>query len=85
MNRKDTEADSDMAAKRKERRQLKAERKRVRTEVQSIRRELERCYCRFDEICDPMQLDACILEMNALRAKYCCAMHDLRALAQPQS
>ena len=70
--------------KRKERRRLRAERKRMTTELREIRRELEQSYMRFNELCDPMQLDACIYEINALRAKYSCAMHDLRGLPQPQ-
>lgn len=70
--------------KRKERRRLRAERKRMTTEMHTIRRELEQSYMRFDELSDPMQLDACIYEINALRAKYNCAMHDLRSLPQTQ-
>jgi hypothetical protein len=75
---------SDMATKRKERRRLRAEHKRMQTELHAIRRALEQSYIRFDEIRDPMQLDACIYEINALRAKYSCAVHDLRTLPQPQ-
>lgn len=71
-----------MASKRKERRRLKAERSRMQKEMHSIRRELEQCYRRYNELCDPMQLDACIFEMNALRAKYSCVVHDLRAIPQ---
>lgn len=75
-----------MASKRKERRRLRTERKRITAEMQTIRRELEQSYLRFDELREPMQLDACIYEINALRAKYSCAVHDLRALPQmPQS
>lgn len=75
-----------MASKRKERRRLRTEQKRMTTEMQTIRRELEQSYLRFDELRDPMQLDACIYEINALRAKYSCAVHALRALPQiPQS
>lgn len=74
-----------MASKRKERRRLRAERKRMTADLQTIRRDLERSYRRFDELCDPMQLDACIYEINALRAKYSCAVHDLRTLPQADS
>lgn len=73
-----------MASKRKERRRLRAEHKRMTAELRTIRRDLERSYRRFDELRDPMQLDACIYEINALRAKYCCAVHDLRALPQSE-
>jgi hypothetical protein len=71
-----------MATKRKERRRLRAEQKRMQTDLQTIRRTLEQCYIRFNELQDPMQLDACIYEINALRAKYSCAVHALRSLPQ---
>lgn len=71
-----------MAAKRKERRRLRAEQKRMQTDLQTIRRALEQSYIRFNELQDPMQLDACIYEINALRAKYSCAVHALRTLPQ---
>ena len=68
-----------MAGKRKARRHLRAERKRMMTELRAIRCELEQSYRRFNELQEPMQLEACIYEINALRAKYHCAVHDLRA------
>ena len=71
-----------MAAKRKERRRMRAEQKRMQTDLQTIRRALEQSYIRFNELQDPMQLDACIYEINALRAKYSCAVHALRTLPQ---
>ena len=71
-----------MAAKRKERRRLRAEHKRMKTELHAVRRDLEQSYMRFNELRDPMQLDACIYEINALRAKYFCAVHELRTLPQ---
>ena len=71
-----------MSAKRKERRRLRAEQKRMTNEMHAIRRDLEQSYLRFDELRDPMQLDACIYEISALRAKYNCAVHALRALPQ---
>ena len=71
-----------MATKRKERRRLRAEQKNMHAELRKIRRALEQSYIRFNELQDPMQLDACIYEINALRAKYSCAVHALRTLPQ---
>ena len=71
-----------MAGKRKERRRLRAEQKRMRLDLRAVRRELEQSYLRFNELSEPMQLDACIYEINALRAKYHCAVHELRALSR---
>jgi hypothetical protein len=36
----------------------------------------------FDNITDPLLMEACIYEINALRAKYNCAVHDLKNLTQ---
>lgn len=80
MYRKDREAFLTMATKRKERRHLRAEHRRMQSELRAIRRDLEQSYRRFNELDDPMQLDATIYEINALRAKYSCAVHALRAL-----
>ena len=71
-----------MGKKRRERRRFRLEQARMRKELSAIRRELELSYHRFDELCDPMQLDACIFEINALRANYSCAVHDMRTLLQ---
>ena len=53
-----------------------------RAEVQRVRRELEQAYNEFDNITDPLLMEACIYEINALRAKYNCAVHDLKNLTQ---
>ena len=60
----------------------RAEIRRVTDEMRGIRRDLEQAYSRFDNLADPMQMDACIFEINALRAKYNCAVHDLKQLSQ---
>lgn len=44
--------------------------------------ELEQAYNEFDNITDPLLMEACIYEINALRAKYNCAVHDLKNLTQ---
>ena len=48
----------------------------------AVRRELEQAYNEFDNITDPLLMEACIYEINALRAKYNCAVHDLKNLTQ---
>ena len=54
----------------------------VRAEMLGVRRELEQAYNEFDNITDPLLMEACIYEINALRAKYNCAVHDLKNLTQ---
>lgn len=44
--------------------------------------ELEQAYNEFNNITDPLLMEACIYEINALRAKYNCAVHDLKNLTQ---
>ncbi len=71
-----------MSSQKKQRRMQRAEIRRVTDEMRGIRRDLEQAYSRFDNLADPMQMDACIFEINALRAKYNCAVHDLKQLSQ---
>ena len=59
-----------------------AEVQRVRTEMLGVRRALEQAYNEFDNVTDPLLMEACIYEINALRAKYNCAVHDLKNLTQ---
>ena len=47
-----------------------------------VRRALEQAYNEFDNVTDPLLMEACIYEINALRAKYNCAVHDLKNLTQ---
>lgn len=71
-----------MNSPRKQRRAHKAELQKATAELLGIRRDLEQAYSRFDQLCDPFLMDACIFEINALRAKYNCAVHDLKQLKQ---
>ena len=64
-----------MSSQRKQQRAHRAEVQRVRAEMLGVRREL-------DNITDPLLMEACIYEINALRAKYNCAVHDLKNLTQ---
>ena len=67
-----------MSSQRKQQREVQ----RVRAEMLGVRRELEQAYNEFDNITDPLLMEACIYEINALRAKYNCAVHDLKNLTQ---
>ena len=68
-----------MSSQRKQQRAHRAEVQRVRAEMLG---ELEQAYNEFDNITDPLLMEACIYEINALRAKYNCAVHDLKNLTQ---
>ena len=68
-----------MSGLRKQQRAHRAEVQRVRTEMLGA---LEQAYNEFDNVTDPLLMEACIYEINALRAKYNCAVHDLKNLTQ---
>ena len=46
------------------------EQTQLRKEAMSLRCTLDELYNRFDAVTDPVQLDACIYEMNAVMARY---------------
>ena len=71
-----------MSSQRKQHKAQQAEVKKATAEMLCIRRDLEQAYSRFDNLSDPLLMDACIFEINALRAKYNCAVHDLKNLTQ---
>ena len=71
-----------MRSQRKHRKAQQAVVKNATAEMLCIRRDLEQAYTRFDNLSDPLMMDACIFEINALRAKYNCAVHDLKNLTQ---
>ena len=71
-----------MSSQRKQHKAQQAEVKKAAAEMLGIRRDLEQAYSRFDNLSDPLLMDACIFEINALRAKYNCAVHDLKNLTQ---
>ena len=43
---------------------------RLRSEAISLHASLDELYDRFDSLTDPIQVDACIYEMNAVMARY---------------
>jgi len=59
-----------MLEKRTLRRQRINTERTVRTEISNIRDSLENAYSSFDSISDPLLMDACIFEINSLRARY---------------
>ena len=71
-----------MSGLRKQQRAHRAEVQRVRTEMLGVRRALEQAYNEFDNVTYPLLMEASIYEINALSAKYNCAVHDLKNLTQ---
>ena len=71
-----------MSGLRKQQRAHRAEVQRVRTEMRGVRRALEQAYNEFDNVTDPLLMEARIYEIKAQRAKYNCAVHDLKNLTQ---
>lgn len=59
-----------MFQKRREARARKAELKRVSSELGEIRQNLNNAWQIFNSTTDPALTEACIYEINALRAKY---------------
>ena len=59
-----------MFAKRREIKARRAELKRVSDEITSIRRDLSEAWDVFNSTTDPALTEACIYEINALRARY---------------
>ena len=59
-----------MSDSRKALRQRKQERKLLYHQLYELRCSLDELYAQFDRVSDPMQVDACIYEMNAVLARY---------------
>ena len=72
-----------MAGKRKERRRRNAEIQRAVNELLGIRRELRQAENCFNHMTDPNQMEACIYEMNALKARYNCAVIQMKHTVSP--
>lgn len=68
-----------MLQKRKARIAKRRELDNLQSEVLGLRTDLDELYSRFDRLTDPIQLDACIFEMNALMSKYDYAVKCLKA------
>ena len=50
-----------------------------------IRRELRQAENSFNHMTDPNKMEACIYEMNALKARYNCAVIEIKHAASPPS
>ena len=72
-----------MSREKKLRKRRIAELKKAAEEVRGIRVELAQANNAFDHMIDPNRMDACIYEINALRARYNCAVRELRQLPPP--
>ena len=59
-----------MFAKRREAKARKAELSRANYELKEIRSDLNRAWSIFNNTTDPALTEACIFEINALRARY---------------
>ena len=59
-----------MQINRKAKRARELEHQLLHSEVMALRCALDALYDRFDTITDPVQMDACIYEMNAVMARY---------------
>ena len=72
-----------MAGKRRERKRRNAEIQRATEELLSIRRELRQAENNFNHMTDPNKMEACIYAMNALKARYNCAVIEMKHTASP--
>jgi len=59
-----------MFAKRREAKARRIELRRANAELSQIRSDLNRAWSTFNNTSDPSLTEACIFEINALRAKY---------------
>ncbi len=74
-----------MAGKRRAQKRRNAEMRRAIDELMGIRRELRQAENSFNHMTDPNKMEACIYEMNALKAKYNCAVIEMKHAASPPS
>ena len=74
-----------MASKHRQQKRRNTELRRAAEELLGIRRELTQAENCFDHMTDANQMDACIYEINALRARYNCAVLDLKRASAPPS
>lgn len=69
-----------LSSKRKRSRLYRAELLRAQTRLEEIRFALNGAYSCFDDVADPELTDACIYEINALRAHYNNALREIRSI-----
>lgn len=68
-----------MSKNSKDKKTLSAELKLAVAELGSVRLSLDDAYQTFDTVTDPNTMDACILEITALKSKYNCAVRNIKA------
>ena len=56
-----------------------------RARLECVSSALTQAYCTFNSVSDPVIMDACIFEINALSARRNSLLRDMRALEQPPS
>ena len=66
--------------RRRERKEQLARLAAAREEVSALLRELRRANATFDAVSDPVLAEAAILEIGALRQRYCSSLRDYKAL-----
>lgn len=69
-----------MSKKSKLRKQQQNDYQKALSELSDIRGSLGEAYCRFDGMTDKSMMDACILEISALRARYDYAVKNIKSL-----
>ena len=68
-----------MHSKKKAKQARELEQRQLRSEAFALGCTLDELYARFDSITDPVQMDACIYEMNAVMARYDYTLKCLKA------
>ena len=64
----------------KEKRELRRSLALARGELEGLRLSLEQRYILFNSVSDPEILEACILEIAALRSRYSAALRNIRSM-----
>lgn len=64
----------------KEKRELRRRIGLAREELDSLRLRLEQSYSAFNAASDPEILEACILEISALRQRYSAALRNIKSM-----
>ena len=64
----------------KEKRELRRSIALARDELEQLRESLEQSYSAFNSTSDPEILEACILEISALRRRYSAALRNIKSM-----
>jgi len=66
--------------KRREEKERAAQLKQTKQQLETVTQALNAAYHTFNNVSDPVILDACIYEINALRSRRNSVLHDIRNL-----